>query len=72
MLDEKIENITKSERNFAPNFVGHHALLDVNFNGKRLIINDISTPQNVINLYISYILVPWIRNLNADFTLKIA
>ena len=28
-----IENITKSDSNFAPNFVDHHSLPDINFNG---------------------------------------
>ena len=33
MLEESIENITKSCRNFAPTFVDHHSLPDINFNG---------------------------------------
>ena len=41
-----------------------------NFNGHYLINNNISFPKKVINLYISYILNPWLRNLNTDFTLK--
>ena len=32
MSEEKIENITKSESNFAPTFVNHHVLQDINFN----------------------------------------
>ena len=31
---------------------------------------NISIPKKVINLYISYTLNPWLRNLNIDFTLK--
>ena len=31
--------------------------------------NDISTLRKVINLYISYTLDPWSRDLNTDFTL---
>ena len=32
MSEENIENITKSDINFAPTFVDHHILLDINFN----------------------------------------
>ena len=39
------------------------------FDGHCLIKNDISVPKKVINLYISYTLTPWLRNLNTDFTL---
>ena len=59
MSEENIENITKSDCNFAPNFVDHHLLSDMNFNGHCLINNNISIPKKVINLYISYILNPW-------------
>ena len=31
--EENIENITKSDSNFAPTFVGHHVLPNINFNG---------------------------------------
>ena len=33
MSEGNIENITKSESNFAPTFVDHQVLLDINFNG---------------------------------------
>ena len=56
MSEESIENITKSDSNFAPNFVDHHSLPDINFNGHCLIKNNISIPKKVINLYISYTL----------------
>ena len=69
MSEESIENITKSDSNFAPNFVDHHSLPDINFNGHCLIKNNISIPKKVINLYISYTLGRQIRNLNTDFTL---
>ena len=42
--EENIENITKSDSNFAPNFVDHHVLPDINFNGHCLIYN-ISIPK---------------------------
>ena len=54
MSKENIENITKSDSNFAPTFLDHHVLPDINFNGHCLINNHISIPKNVINLYISY------------------
>ena len=68
MLEENIENITKSDNNFAPTFVDHHVLPDINSNGYCL-INNTSIPKKVINLYISYMLKPQLRNLNTDFTL---
>ena len=37
MLEENIENITKSDSNFAPTFVDHHLLLDMCFSGQCLI-----------------------------------
>ena len=33
MSEENIENITKSDCSFAPTFVDHHLLSDINFNG---------------------------------------
>ena len=69
MSEENIENITKSNSNFAPTFVDHHVLPDIDFNGHCLIKNNISIPKNVINLHISYTLNPQLRNLNTYFTL---
>ena len=69
MSQESIENITKSDSNFAPIFVDHHLLLDRNFNGHCLIKNNISIPKKVINLYISYTLGLKLRNLNTEFAL---
>ena len=70
MSEENVENKTKLHSNFARIFVDHHVLPDINFNEHCLINNNVSIPQKVINLYISYILSPWLRNLNTDFTLK--
>ena len=70
MSGENIENMTKSNNNFAPTFVNHHALSDLSFNGHCLRNNNIYISKKVINLYISYILNPWLINLNTDFTLK--
>ena len=69
-LSEKcIENITKSDSNFAPTFADHHLLPDMNFNGHCLIKNIISITKKLINLYISYTLGPQLRILNTDLTL---
>ena len=70
MSEENIENITKSDSNFASTFVDHHLLPDMTFNGHCLIENNISIPIKGINLYISYTLTPCLRNLNTDFSLN--
>ena len=70
MSEKSIENITKSDSNFAPTFVDHHLLPDINFNGHCLIKKNISIPKKVVNLYISYTLGPQLRNSNTDFTLS--
>ena len=68
MSEESIENITKSDSNFAPTFVDHHLLPDMNFKGHCLIKSNISIPKNLISMYISYTLGPQLRNWNTDFT----
>ena len=40
----------KKDSNFAPTFVDHHVLPDINFNGHFLIKSNISIPKKVINL----------------------
>ena len=52
MSEENIKNITNSDSSFTPTFVDHHVLPDMNFNG-HFLINNISIPKKVINLYIS-------------------
>ena len=37
MSEESIEKVTKSDSNFAPTFVDHHLLPDMNSNGHCLI-----------------------------------
>ena len=69
MSEENIENVTKPDSNFAPTFVDHHVLPDINFNGHCL-INNIYIPKKIINLYISYRLGPQLRSSNTDFTLS--
>ena len=54
MSEESSENITKSYSNFAPTFVDHNLLPDVDYNGHSLIKNNISIPNKVISLYSSY------------------
>ena len=67
MSEENIETITKSDSNFAPTFVYHHLLPDINFNGHSL-TNNIYIHKKVINIYISYTLNPWLKNLITDFS----
>ena len=58
MSEENTENIIKSDSNFASTFFNLYVLPDINFNGCYLMNNSISTLENVISLYISYILNP--------------
>ena len=57
MSEESIENITKSDSSFAPAFVDHHSLPEINLNGHCLIKTNISILKEVINLYIFYTFV---------------
>ena len=70
MSKQKIENIIKSDSNLAPAFIDHHVLPDIYFSRPCLIKNKISISKKVINLYIFYMLNPWLRNLNTDFILN--
>ena len=67
MSEENIDNITRPDSNFALNY---QALPDINFNRHCLVKTNISIHKKVINLYIYYILNPWLINLNIDFTLN--
>ena len=69
MSEESIGNIAKSGSSFAPTFVDHHVLADINFDRHCLVKKNIFIPKKVINQYISYTLGPQLRNLNTDFTL---
>ena len=66
MSEKSNENATKSDNNFTPTFVDHHSLPSINLNGPCLIKN-ISFPNKLVNLYISYTLVPELRNKKTDF-----
>ena len=71
MSKENIENITKSGGNVAPaNFVDHHVLAVMSFNGHYIRKNNISIRKKVIILYNSDIIKPWLRNSNTNFTLN--
>ena len=62
--------IIKSNSDFAPTFVDHHVLPNINFNEYCFIKNDISIPKKIINLYISYTLGSQLRNLNTSLILS--
>ena len=47
MSEENIENITKSDSNFAPTFLDHHLIPDLNFN-EHYLINNFYIPKKVI------------------------
>ena len=66
---QSIENIIKSDNNFAPTFIYHHLLFDMTLNWHCLIKNNISIPKKVKTLYISLTLGPQLRNLDRNFTL---
>ena len=68
MTEESIKHITVSGRFFAPTFLNHYISPDVNINGHCL-KNNISIQRKLINLYISLILSPWLRDLSTNFTL---
>ena len=52
MSEENIENITESNSNFAPTFLDHTLLPEINFNGHFFKKKNIFIPEKVINLYI--------------------
>ena len=64
MSEESLENIAKLDSNFAPTFVDHHLLPNINFNRHCLIKKSISIPKKLINLYMSYTLGSQLKNLN--------
>ena len=66
MSGENVENITKSGSDFVAIFVCWLSCITRHnkFN------KNISITKQVINLYTSYVLRPWLKNLNTDFTLK--
>ena len=69
MSQKSTENITSSDSSFAPTFVDHHVLRNINFNEYCLIKNNFSIPK-VINLYMSYKSGLQLRNSNKYITLS--
>ena len=52
MLEENVENITKSNNTFGQTFVDHHVLPDINFNGHSLINNIYIHKKKKVYMYI--------------------
>ena len=50
MSEENIENITKSDSNFAPTFVDHHLLPHITFNGHCIIKNNKSISKKLLKM----------------------
>ena len=69
MLEKSIENISASDSNFASTLINYYPSPDVKFNGHCL-INNSTVSIKLKNLYISYTLDRWSRDLNIDFTLN--
>ena len=69
LSEERIENITTSESNFAPTLINYYSLPDIKFNGHCLINNNNDPSLAAVYLYICYTLDQWSRDLSTDFTL---
>ena len=55
MSEKIIENITKSDRNFAQTFLDHHLLPGMNFNGHCLIkFNIYISKKAIINIFLAH------------------
>ena len=54
MSEQIIQNINKSDINFASTFVNHIVLQDINFNWHYFINNNFSIPKKVLNLMLVY------------------
>ena len=70
MSEECIENLTKSDNNFAPTYVDHNFLSDMIFRGHCLIKSSICIPKKVVHIYISYTLGLHLGNLKTGFALN--
>ena len=71
MSEENIENLITSDDTFARILVNSYPLQHAKFAGHCLINNNISTFRKKINLYISYTVDLWSKDLNKYFTLSI-
>ena len=70
LKEESIKNITTSDNTFALTLVETCLLPTAKFNGNCLIRNNVYNFRKIINLYISYTLDTWSRDLNTGFTLN--
>ena len=66
--EENIENMTTSNSKLALALINYYPLPDIKFNGDCLINNNIIA-SGMMNIYISYTLDRWSRDLHTDFTL---
>ena len=62
MSEENFDNVTKSDRNFAPFFVYYLILPGISFNGRCFIKHNTSILKIVLNLYIFHKLNSQLRN----------
>ena len=68
-MSESIKNPPGSDNTFPPSLIDNRPLPQAKFAGNCFRLNSNSVHQNVINSCIYYILDPWSRDLNTDFTL---
>ena len=54
MSEESTENVTTSDNSFDPTLINYYPLPDAKFN-EHCLVNNISVPLKVTNIYISYI-----------------
>ena len=71
MSGGSIEHRTKSGSNFAPTFVVHHVLPDINFN-RHCLINNIYMRKIYINIYIYIYKYPHTRVLSFPGLVSVA
>ena len=72
LLEESIENIATSDSNFAPTLINYYPLQNITFSGNGLMNNSNDSSLGEVNSYISYTPDQLLRDLDTDFTLKIA
>ena len=72
MWEESLKNPSTPDNSFIPKRIDAYPLSKVKFDGNCLRKNNASfLHENVVNLYITYKLVSWSRDLNRVFTLGI-
>ena len=69
MSEESIKNPPGLDNIFVKSLIDNCLLLLAKFAGNCLKLSSISLHQNIIDLYISYTLDTWSRDLNTDFRL---